>query len=197
LKLQSPSKYSPSDWIQQSQCRFLCWKLCLQYSTEMLSRAARDSCWTFAIPAKCLCFQSCFIHGNKKRSQGVRSGQYRRLDITTILFFAKREAFCWHCRGYKDTNRTTKWTVLITKSCKMSCVCHKPVVHATNQLCVPQLSGVCHKPVVTFKQPDWYLNFSSWFMKNISFEQKKIILWNKWNSVVNKTEIMQHVLKLQ
>jgi hypothetical protein len=34
-------------------------------------------------------------------------------------------------------------------------------------------------------------------MKNVLFDQKKIKLWNKWNFVENKTEIMQHALKMQ
>jgi len=48
---------------------------------------------------------------------------------------------------------------------------------------------------LTFKQPGWYLNFISWFFKNVLFEQKKIdyeinILWKiKW--------IMHHVLKMR
>jgi len=33
-------------------------------------------------------------------------------------------------------------------------------------------------------------------MKNVSHEQKKIKLQNKWHFVENKTEIMQHVLKI-
>jgi hypothetical protein len=35
LKLQSPSKYSPCDWIQQSQHRSQCWKHCLKSLTEL------------------------------------------------------------------------------------------------------------------------------------------------------------------
>ena len=31
----------------------------------------------------------------------------------------------------------------------------------------------------------------------VLFEQKKIKLWNKWYAVENKTEIMQHVFKMQ
>jgi hypothetical protein len=34
-------------------------------------------------------------------------------------------------------------------------------------------------------------------MKNVLVEQKKIKLWNKWHSVENKTDILQHVLKMQ
>jgi len=34
-------------------------------------------------------------------------------------------------------------------------------------------------------------------MKNVSFEQKMIKLWNKWHFVKNKTEIMHHVWKMQ
>jgi len=55
-----------------------------------------------------------------------------------------------------------------------------------------ELSGA-----LTFKQLGWYLNSSAWFMKHILFEQKKIkfeingILWKV------KTDIMQHVLKMQ
>jgi len=33
-------------------------------------------------------------------------------------------------------------------------------------------------------------------MKNVLFMQKKIKLWNKWCFVENKTEILQHVLKM-
>jgi hypothetical protein len=32
-------------------------------------------------------------------------------------------------------------------------------------------------PILTFNQPGWYLNFSTWFMKNaLSFVEKKIKL---------------------
>jgi hypothetical protein len=34
-------------------------------------------------------------------------------------------------------------------------------------------------------------------MKNVLFEQKKIKLQNEQHSVENKTELMQHVLKMQ
>jgi hypothetical protein len=37
-------------------------------------------------------------------------------------------------------------------------------------------SIVLKGPIVTFKQPDWYLNFSAQFMKTVLFEQKKIKL---------------------
>ena len=33
--------------------------------------------------------------------------------------------------------------------------------------------------------------------ENVLFEHKKIKLWNKWHFVENKTEIIQHVLKMQ
>jgi hypothetical protein len=33
-------------------------------------------------------------------------------------------------------------------------------------------------------------------MKKYLFEQKKIKLWNNWHFVENKTEIMQHALKM-
>ena len=34
-------------------------------------------------------------------------------------------------------------------------------------------------------------------MKNVLFEQENIKVQNKWHFVENKTEIMQHVLKMQ
>ena len=33
-------------------------------------------------------------------------------------------------------------------------------------------------------------------MKNVLFEQEKIMLWNKWHFVQNKTEFMQNILKM-
>jgi hypothetical protein len=30
--------------------------------------------------------------------------------------------------------------------------------------------------VLTYNQPGWHLNFSTWFMKNLLFEEKKIKL---------------------
>jgi len=39
--------------------------------------------------------------------------------------------------------------------------------------------------------------FTHGLRKNILFEQKKIKLQNTWNFVENKTDIMQHVLKIQ
>jgi hypothetical protein len=34
-------------------------------------------------------------------------------------------------------------------------------------------------------------------MENVLLEQKMIKQWNKWNFVENKTDIMQHVLKMK
>jgi hypothetical protein len=42
-----------------------------------------------------------------------------------------------------------------------------------------------------------YLNFSTCFMKNVLLEQKMINSRNKWHFMENKTDIMQHELKLQ
>jgi hypothetical protein len=51
---------------------------------------------------------------------------------------------------------------------------------------------------LTFKRLGWYLHFSAWSTKNVSFEQKKIKLKKKKQYFVEKkTEIMQHVLKMQ
>jgi hypothetical protein len=41
--------------------------------------------------------------------------------------------------------------------------------------------------VLTFELPGRYLHFSTWFMKNVLFEQKEIKLLNKQNFVENKT----------
>jgi len=54
-----------------------------------------------------------------------------------------------------------------------------------------------YKIMLTLKWQSWYLNFRALFMKNVLFEHKMITLWNKWYFVVNKTEIMQHILKTQ
>jgi hypothetical protein len=43
LNFSPHSKYSPRDWMQQSQHRSQCWKHCLKSSTEMLPRAASES----------------------------------------------------------------------------------------------------------------------------------------------------------
>ena len=50
---------------------------------------------------------------------------------------------------------------------------------------------------ILLRQVSEYLNFSEWFMKNVLFEETKIKLWKKCHFVENKTEIMQHVLKMQ
>jgi hypothetical protein len=42
-----------------------------------------------------------------------------------------------------------------------------------------------------------YLNFITWFMKNVLSEQKRIKLLNKLLLVENKTEIMHHAVKMQ
>jgi hypothetical protein len=34
---------------------------------------------------------------------------------------------------------------------------------------------------------DGYVNFSTWFTKNVLFEQKKIKLWSKWQVVEDKS----------
>jgi len=55
---------------------------------------------------------------------------------------------------------------------------------------------VCQKQTLTFQCLGWYLNFSKLLLKNVSHEQKKIKLQNKWHFVGNKTEIMLRVLKI-
>jgi hypothetical protein len=42
-----------------------------------------------------------------------------------------------------------------------------------------------------------YLNFSVWSKINLLFETKEIKLYQKRHPMENKTEIMQHVLKMQ
>jgi len=37
----------------------------------------------------------------------------------------------------------------------------------------------------------WYLNFSTWFVKNMS------IIWTEKDKIVKYTEIMHYVLKIQ
>jgi hypothetical protein len=50
---------------------------------------------------------------------------------------------------------------------------------------------------LTFNRTGWYLNFSTWFMKNVLFEEKKEKLRNKQHFLENKTQTMQHVLQIQ
>jgi hypothetical protein len=58
----------------------------------MLLKASSNSNWTYTASAKCLCFKSWFIPGNKKVARS-------EIGQVTILFLAEMEAFCWHCRG--------------------------------------------------------------------------------------------------
>ena len=60
-----------------------------------------------------------------------------------------------------------------------------------------RLSSLLYLTTLTSKWPGWYLNFSTWFTKNILFEQKKIEFWHKWHFMENKTEIVQHILTTQ
>jgi hypothetical protein len=46
---------------------------------------------------------------------------------------------------------------------------------------------------LTFKRPNWYLIFTTQFVKNVLFEQKKIKLRNRQHFVKNKMEITQNV----
>jgi hypothetical protein len=62
-----------------------------------------------------------------------------------------------------------------------------------NKSSVYTLGFTAHPIHLTFFWPGLYLNFSTLSMKNVSFEQKMIKLWNKWHFVKNKTEIMHHV----
>jgi hypothetical protein len=39
--------------------------------------------------------------------------------------------------------------------------------------------------------------FSAYFMKKVLYEKKRVTLRNKWHSMKNKTEVMQHVLQMQ
>jgi len=53
------------------------------------------------------------------------------------------------------------------------------------------------RTVLKVKKPRWYLYFGAWCIKNMLFEPKKIKLRNTRHLGKNKTEIMQHVLKMQ
>jgi hypothetical protein len=46
-------------------------------------------------------------------------------------------------------------------------------------------------------QPGWYLNCGTWFTINILLEKKKIKLTNVLHSAENKTDMKQHVFKMQ
>jgi len=61
---------------------------------------------------------------------------------------------------------------------------------------VQKVFGLLAPSVVNLYSTGVALNFSTWFMKNILFEQEKINLWNKQYCVENKTEIMHHVIKM-
>ena len=82
-----PSKYSPCDWKQQSQCCSLCCKHCLKSLTEMLSRAASGSHWpvqhqqntSVSIPASSM---------GKYKSQS-ENGRVGGWDTMTILLLAR------------------------------------------------------------------------------------------------------------
>jgi hypothetical protein len=49
-----------------------------------------------------------------------------------------------------------------------------------------QLYTYLHQAFLTFKRLGWYLNFCTWIMKNILFEQKQTKLWNKRHFVENQ-----------
>ena len=61
---------------------------------------------------------------------------------------------------------------------------------------VQKVFGLLAPAVVNLYCTGVALNFSTWFMKNILFEQEEINIWNKQYCVENKTEIMQHVIKM-
>jgi hypothetical protein len=48
-----------------------------------------------------------------------------------------------------------------------------------------------------FESSGWYLHFSAQFVRNLLFELKNIELGNKRHLWKTKTEIMQHVVKMQ
>ena len=39
-----------------------------------------------------------------------------------------------------------------------------------------------------FKRLGWYFYSSAWFLKNVLFEQKNIIIWHKWYFVENRRD---------
>jgi hypothetical protein len=51
--------------------------------------------------------------------------------------------------------------------------------------------------ILTFNRPVQYLNLSTWFMKNILFEEKKTKLWNKQYWSENNAQMMKHILKIE
>jgi hypothetical protein len=52
--------------------------------------------------------------------------------------------------------------------------------------------------VLTFLLPGAHLNFSTWFIENLSIIwAEKVKLWNDCCFVENKTEVMKHVLKME
>jgi len=49
---------------------------------------------------------------------------------------------------------------------------------------------------LTFKQPDWRLNFHALFMKNILFKQKKDKIMKSIAFCGKQTKTVQHVIKI-
>jgi hypothetical protein len=72
----------------------------------------------------------------------------------------------------------------------MACEVTKDMGHINQGPCttVIQMKIIHTTHTLTFKWLGWYLNFSTWYIKNVLFEQNELKLQHKQNFVKNRTD---------
>ena len=118
FKLQSPSKYSPSDGTHLCRHFFHCSKQFLN-SLIFMSFSTSYFCFTSSTWEKHFPLRTFFIRTNKKRSVGVRSGEQRGWGTRVMLFLVKN---CWTLSavwaGELVTHPFGKWANVLNESSK-------------------------------------------------------------------------------
>ena len=87
--MSSPLMYSPPRSLRRSIRIFHCWKQCCWSSSDSLFMSSVAFAFTAFMNLNLVPFNADLIFGNKKKSHGVRSGEYGGCSNTVILRFVK------------------------------------------------------------------------------------------------------------
>jgi hypothetical protein len=106
-----------------------------------------------------------------------------------LRFFRAFSSVVSQMPGYNLQSRGTARTLPeILRSMYLFVLCHSAYCLCVNVYCATstgwQPNLQFNKYILfwlTFKWPNWYLDFVAWFLKNMLCEHKNIKLWNKWH----------------
>ena len=85
----SPSMYSPPRSLHRSMRIFHCWKQCCRSSSDTLFMSSAAFAYTASTDSNLVPFNADLIFGNKRKSDGARSGEYGGCSNTVILCIIK------------------------------------------------------------------------------------------------------------